>query len=776
MDREPIAVAGGLTYQGWRGQCEDWPVIRELVAAQTKAIPYSMELTDLGGPLIGSGSGYYGAYNPYVPGVAPGARVTTPMSQREAFVHGQVYAGTEPVDWLMDAVNFIINAASAAEYHFEDEAGLIYAVEKDPNDPSDQKDAPDLLKNLFRSPNPYMGYRELLELTLIDWLLVGNAYWVKWKTNQAGQPLALYRMAPAFVRVVPGQFGVEKYLYRVPGVQNEVVFDPSQILHFKRPNPHDPYYGAGIVKGGARAIDMELALTNTSARYYENQALPSGAVETERRVPRDVFKRLKSQLHSFYSGSQNAGQLMVLEAGLKFTPIAPNAGQAMFQPMGAWSRDRIFAMFNINKKLLGIADADGRDPTPISDWQHLFDQKTMLPLCSKFSEAISTGLTMPAWNLEFKIDYEETLAVDDMVQRTTLLAAVPGVKVHELRAAAGLPPSTGDAAIDNTVLNLPGPELDANGNGGFADRNLPGEAGRPPLPSNTRKIAGSPAAVAGGNRSRVAGKSMGLSDLQLMIDRMTVREHVIEGKALAPANVHVGKISTAIPPEDKLYSERTVSLDNLAADTKRDILNAVHELERGLLDASEGKAQGTMYQRVKNSKAWAAFRKRLGDILESHAQRALSFANMQHAKAGFPPNLDTDYVAVARELVYRPEGVQSIVNNFKQEVLQGVLNLQRHGSNPGEYTKEIMAGVKKWEDGRADVVALTEATHAYNEGTILVAESGGMNLLVSDGEEDDEPCQAANGQVWTAEQARERRLEHPNCRRAFVPTALEITT
>jgi hypothetical protein len=53
---------------------------------------------------------------------------------------------------------------------------------------------------------------------------------------------------------------------------------------------------------------------------------------------------------------------------------------------------------------------------------------------------------------------------------------------------------------------------------------------------------------------------------------------------------------------------------------------------------------------------------------------------------------------------------------------------------------------------------------------VLVAEANGFDhVLVSDGEDFDEPCQAANGAVWTLEEARDNSIEHPNCRRAFVP-------
>lgn len=759
-----LLLAGDPTgpYQGRLETCDDYRVLKELIAAQEgKAFPYRVELTDAGGPLYSGGApATYNDYN----GGNPQGRIQTPLSQREAPLHMQTYGGSEAIDWLMDAVAFITASMSNTDYHFEDgETELVAEIK--PTDPPGTKTAPSSIVSLFDDPNPYMGWSDLCELTLIDYLLVGNAYWVKWQQGSNNQPLSLYRMAPQFVRIIPGPFGPLEYRYRLPGQQNETVFYPEQLVHIKRPNPHDPYYGLGIVKGGARALDMEVALTNTMAHYYENQALPSGVVQTERRVPRDVFNKLKLQLRTFYGGGQNAGQLMVLEAGLKYQQMSPSAADALFVQMGTWSRDRIFAMFHLNKGLLGISNDNGADPK-LADWQLLFDRKTMIPLANKFGEAISRGLTQPGWGLDFEFDYEESQQPEQVLARANTLAPLPGVKVHELRAAAGLPPSTGDKAIDDIVLNLPGDNLDPNGQGGAPDRNLLGEAGRPPLAQNTRAIKAPPGAkpASKGRGGRVAGKAFGSIDE--MLNHLTILEDELRVKALAPANVTIGN-QLGTPPEDLLRDARHSEIDSLVADLGHQFESEIHKLERGLLDSAEGKAAGTAYQRIKNSPAWIAFRDKLGTLLQSGAVQALSLANVQHARQGLEPS-DSDYEALAQELV--DARVPGILDTLKKSVLNKVLAAQRTGSDKAVLENAIREQLNTWRDGKANVVALTEMTRAYNEGTVSVAEANGLSeVLVSDGEDDDQPCIDANGARWTLEQARDNPLEHPNCRRAFVP-------
>jgi hypothetical protein len=67
---------------------------------------------------------------------------------------------------------------------------------------------PIALYNLLDAAEPVHGLRGAdSQLLVIDLLLVGNAYWYKWRSNEKGQPLSLYRLAPPYVKIVPGRPG-----------------------------------------------------------------------------------------------------------------------------------------------------------------------------------------------------------------------------------------------------------------------------------------------------------------------------------------------------------------------------------------------------------------------------------------------------------------------------------------------------------------------------------------------------------------------------------------
>ena len=67
-------------------------------------------------------------------------------------------------------------------------------------------------------------------------------------------------------------------------------------------------------------------------------------------------------------------------------------------------------------------------------------------------------------------------------------------------------------------------------------------------------------------------------------------------------------------------------------------------------------------------------------------------------------------------------------------------------------------------------IARTETARIQNQGTLnRYGKNNITHVNVIDGDEFDDRCAAANGQVWTVEFAASHELEHPNCTRAFSP-------
>lgn len=686
------------------------------------------------------------------------------ISQREASRHSDAYGGQQAIDWVYDCIGLYADAASTAAYGLKRPDGIKMVKIKTAGTPPEYKVGPQELYALLDKPNPFMLYDELMSLLVIDLFLVGNGYWFKWRTGNSGRPLALYRLAPSHVKIVPGEFGVKRYEYQPPGAKEKLLIDPQEVIHFKRPNPHSAYYGMGVIQGAGRSMDLELAITDTMAAYYENRADPSMIIQSERRVPRDVFNKLRAQLRIRTAGSRNAGELLVLEAGLKASSLSTSAADALFADLSKMSRDRIFAKFRASPMLFGLLDEQSGS-NKVSDVRREFDNSSIRPFLSKLSTKITASL-VSAWDLEFNIEHRSYLPADEAIKVAESIAAAPGIKIREVRKQYeqfGIEESTGDPEIDNFVLNKPGPEMDANGNVvdpitgkvvpgqqvNAADRNLGSEPGRPPK-GNTR-----------GFGVAKAGKKS-LPDLLAEL----------EGKAMNTAGERV-TIGNRLPdeqrPDDPFLVARGADINAAARFIEDGLRDAATQLERDLLDHVEGKALKTsdLVGRVKKSDAWTTFKERVARVLEEGALRSAS-SGVIHS--GLTPDDDVDYDELAKSIVNRPDGLRSIVRTLRDRIVRRLKDTRSENGERHDFEATVRDEITNWTRNQASLIAETEAVHAYNEATLTAAELSGVNLVfVTDGDDHDQPCKDADGSVWEIEHARKNRLEHPRCRRAFIP-------
>jgi len=406
------------------------------------------------------------------------------LSQREARRHLEAFAGKDAVDWVADATRVYMTTASNAEYYFQKNGKRMATPDTPEGDDPDKYPGgkvPAELYGLLKRPNPYMDYEDLIELMVLDLLLVGNAYWLKFAPGDNGQPQALYRLAPPLVSVESGgeRRLIDHYEYRVPGMPDPLVIAPEDVIHFKLPNPHDPLYGAGIIAGGPRALDLELALVDTMAAYYEQGAKLSGVLQSDRSVPEPIVQKIRRQFQSMYAGKHNAYKVAVLERGLTFQPISPNAAEAGFERLAQLGRERVFQMFSLHPALVS---GEVARPGMLDEAQQHFDNKVMAPFLGRISRRVSAELTQ-AWGIDYVIDYKYTMPEADRLNLAQTFGGMPGVKVKEVRAYLNLEP-LGDER-DDIVLNLPGI---TTADGGIADRMPGNQGGRPADPNNTAAI------------------------------------------------------------------------------------------------------------------------------------------------------------------------------------------------------------------------------------------------------------------------------------------------
>jgi hypothetical protein len=134
------------------------------------------------------------------------------------------------------------------------------------------------------------------------------------------------------------------------------------------------------------------------------------------------------------------------------------------------------------------------------------------------------------------------------------------------------------------------------------------------------------------------------------------------------------------------------------------------------------------------------------------------------------PEDDIDYESIATRNCLPQGGVREIVSTQRDRVAKKIAGRSRCWRRPRESEAAVREAMKVWRRSPRLKPSLTEAVHAFNEGTLSCGRiDRSREVYVQDGDDHDEPCQEADGRCGASSKARENRLEHPRCRRSFLP-------
>ena len=182
------------------------------------------------------------------------------------------------------------------------------------------------LLDLLAHANPVMNAFDLWELTTLYQEVHGSAYWFL-DAGPLGAPQQIWMLPSQNVtpRREPNSPNlVDYYLYRTG--TREQRFRPDQIIHFRYPDPRDPYTG-GL--SPLRACYEQAALTSEFAAFkrakFENHAIPDAIVSPDEVIGEEERDRLETQWNQrFRKGG--SGKVVVAESALRVQLLAHSMG------------------------------------------------------------------------------------------------------------------------------------------------------------------------------------------------------------------------------------------------------------------------------------------------------------------------------------------------------------------------------------------------------------------------------------------------------------------
>jgi len=347
----------------------------------------------------------------------------------------------------------------------------------------------DLLQNVNEQENGY----EVKELTCTMLDLTGDAYWMM-ERDKLGVPTKFFVLRSQWVRIIPDkQKFVAGYWYgynNAFGNDTRLELPPENVIHFKYPNPIDPWYGMGPVQAAAYAIESQELREKFVLATMGNMARPDLIVKyLEGELAPDERAQVEREWNATFRGAKNAGKVKVTDFRYEIDKVGWNPSELKFNEGEDWILKKICAAFPVP---LGLVDSSyiSRAPRSGLEGSDLFmAQFNTLPRCTRVEEKLNEQLC-PLYDGRLFLAFDNPVPKDRVLQNAEDAQRLNTyqVTINEIRKRNGEDPvewgdlplvSAGIAPLGSTQTPPEGegaPFAGSASSAGGKDSGLPGGA------------------------------------------------------------------------------------------------------------------------------------------------------------------------------------------------------------------------------------------------------------------------------------------------------------
>jgi HK97 family phage portal protein len=230
------------------------------------------------------------------------------------------------------------------------------AVKRVKKDGETEEQADHGMLALIQAPNPFYGDIALWMVTILLFLISGNAYW-RVVRNGAGKPAELWFIPNWTIEPkwpADGSVFISHYEYTAGGEKERI--DPADVIHFRHGiDPRNHRMGLSPIDGAVREIFMDLESSNFVASLLRNMGVPGVVISPKggaMPAPEDV-EATKAWFKQAFGGDNRGGPL-VMGAPTDVTPYGFNPQQMNMSEARDVAEERVCACLGIPAAVVGF--------------------------------------------------------------------------------------------------------------------------------------------------------------------------------------------------------------------------------------------------------------------------------------------------------------------------------------------------------------------------------------------------------------------------------------
>ncbi|KSL11263.1 MAG: phage portal protein [Pseudomonas aeruginosa] len=324
------------------------------------------------------------------------------------------------------------------------------------------KDHP-LFRLLCRTPNAEMTPQRFMLMVVASICLRGNAFVEKKMIGT--RVVALVPLPPQYMRVKREDSGRLKYTYTENGVER--VIPENNLMHI-RGFGLDGVCGMLPVTMGREIFGSAMSAEEAAAKVFAQGMQASGILSGDTTLTPKQREDLRASLTAFM-GSQNAGKIMVAEAGLKYQGITMNPEAAQMLESRSFNVEEMCRWFRVPPFMVGHMDKQSSWASSVEAQNLHFLTNSLRPLLVNIEQEITRCLIGEADADEFFAEFavEGLLRADSTARAAWYNTALQNgwMSRNEVRRLENLPPIEGGDVFTVQSALVPLEQLGATAGG-----------------------------------------------------------------------------------------------------------------------------------------------------------------------------------------------------------------------------------------------------------------------------------------------------------------------
>ena len=289
---------------------------------------------------------------------------------------------------------------------------------------------------LLQRPNQFLSYLELLWTTVINMIVTGNQPWnlvgtkEKEPISPTNPPVEIWWVKPESIVPKAGPHGeLVKYIFTGP-TGKDLDLDPTEIIHFRIPNPDSYFLGLGMVAPAKLAATLEFNAQAYNRAFLENDGKPPLYFEHPGEPDENWRKRFWAAWDARHKGPKKAGRAGMVWGGMKVHELGTSPKDAQYIEMRKMNREEILACMGVPPSIVGLLEYANYSNMEIQ--QRKFWEDTVIPILTLIADKLTLNLG-PHFGkgIVFEFDYSGVKALQENEEgkaRTASILISNGIK------------------------------------------------------------------------------------------------------------------------------------------------------------------------------------------------------------------------------------------------------------------------------------------------------------------------------------------------------------